>query len=285
MAWIRVKKDFPCPICEHTDWCSVAKDGKGVLCMRVDSPKPQEAGGWYHSLKDPIPAHRLRPKKAISSPAPDFSQYRDRFKMGVANPKLYHLATMLGLPAESLIQLEAGWNGKEYTFPMYDGRCECIGIRLRAEKGAKFAVKGSKNGLFVPLAGAYPDSRQTLYICEGETDTAALVAMRIPAIGRPACQTGTEYIKQFLGNTRRDVIIIADRDKPHERPDGTLSRPGIEGAQRLAQAIHGLVRGVKVVLPPLHKDVRAWYHAGGTGNAVLSLAANTAWTKKISEKT
>ncbi len=276
MPWDRCTKTLRCPVCGRAEWCGVTEDGQKARCMRVESLRPHEKGGWVHTLTDPIPVRKARPAKP-PGPVRNFRKEADRYKFGVANPKLYTLAVKLGLPAESLLAMEAGWDRKNYTFPMYDGNCECIGLRLRSENGSKFAVTGSKNGLFIPTVGVYPDSRDTLYIVEGPTDCAAMVAMGLSAIGRASCQTGTDYIKQFIRGKRRDVVIVADRDEPKERPDGTLWRPGIDGAYRLGESIRGHTRGVKVIVPPKYKDVRAWYHAGGTGNAILALAKNTKW--------
>jgi len=215
-------------------------------------------------------------KEPQSQSISNFALYRDMNKMPVNHPKLYRLAVKLGLPAVSLLAIEAGWNGKNYTIPMYNGNCECVGIRLRSQNGMKFAVRGSKNGLFIPLTGVYPDCYDTLYVVEGPTDTAAMYAMKLPAIGRPDCNSGVEYLKQFLGCKRRDVIIIADRDKPH---DATQCPPGLKGAYRAAKAIKPLVRGVKIVLPPVYKDVRQWYHAGCIKEAIIAVAKNTGWIK------
>ncbi len=276
MPWVRCTKALRCPICDKPDWCEVTEDGQIALCMRIESDKPVVKGGWTHKLSDPIPVRKARPAKP-PEPPPDFTAERDRCKMGVDHPKLYQLGVKLGLPAEALSAMEVGWDGKNYTFPMYDGNCECIGVRLRSENGRKFAIEGSKNGLFIPVIGVYPDSPQTLFVVEGPTDCAAMVAMGLTAIGRPSCQGGTEDIKQFIRGHRRDVVIVADRDPPKKRPDGTVWRPGVDGAYRLAISIRQHTRNVKVIVPPKYKDVRAWYHAGGTGNAILALAKNTKW--------
>ncbi|NWJ98358.1 MAG: hypothetical protein HXX20_21605, partial [Chloroflexi bacterium] len=49
----RVKRDRPCPICNHTDWCTFSDDEQWILCMRSEQPtsgwefiKISRNGGW-----------------------------------------------------------------------------------------------------------------------------------------------------------------------------------------------------------------------------------------------
>jgi putative DNA primase/helicase len=51
--WVRVTQASPCPVCQHTHWCSVSANGALVFCMREPSDRPakQESGqGWLHRL-------------------------------------------------------------------------------------------------------------------------------------------------------------------------------------------------------------------------------------------
>jgi DNA primase len=145
---------------------------------------------------------------------------------------------------------------------MFDARRKVIGIRLRAEDGQKWAVAGSHNGLFWPdgLAGAGP-----LLICEGPTDTAALLDLGYDAIGRPCCTGAVEMIIEVVRRLRRrDVVVVADADAP-----------GIEGANRLARALTEAGRRPKVIRPLWGKDARAWVQAGAT-RAVVDTAIQNA---------
>lgn len=269
MKWIRTTKLKPCPICEHKSWCSVSQDGSVVVCMRVESPKPCKSGGWFHNLREPV-KYKPAPHKSETELVKDFaalnSQYVD---------KLLHinrLAEKLGVSIRSLERLEAGWNGN-VTFPMRDGSERIIGIRVRCSKG-KWCVPGSKQGLFWP-EGVYSGSDYPLVICEGPTDCAALLTMGFDAIGRPACMGGTGYVIEFLKSRRRDVIIMADKDPPKQRPDGSVWYPGQEGAARLSKAIMPYVKSLKIVKPPFHKDVRQWHNAGANKEMLLSVVRNT----------
>ena len=44
--WIRVSKAAPCGICKKPDWC--CRGEKGWCCMRVESARLFNNGGWYH---------------------------------------------------------------------------------------------------------------------------------------------------------------------------------------------------------------------------------------------
>lgn len=49
----RVSHRHPCPICEHTDWCSVSDDGRAAFCMRVShgAHKVCRNGAYLHWLR------------------------------------------------------------------------------------------------------------------------------------------------------------------------------------------------------------------------------------------
>jgi len=269
MNWIRTKHGKPCPICEHDSWCSISEDGAVVCCMRAESSKPCLSGGWFHDLKEPV-KYKPAPKKAEPMPVQDFAALAAQYVENLRN--IDRLAEELGVSIRSLERLETGWNGNT-TFPMRDGRERIIGIRIRGSKG-KWCVPGSRQGLFWP-EGVYSGSDSLLVICEGPTDCAALLTMGFDALGRPACMGGTEYVIEFLRGRRRDVIIMADKDPPKTRPDGSVWYPGQEGAARLAEAILPYVRNLKLVKPPFHKDAREWHNAGATRETLLTVIENT----------
>jgi len=271
MTWVRVTRRQPCPICERPDWCSVSEDGAVVVCMRVESPKPCRSGGWFHRLTEavkpaPAPARRSRP-----APVQDFNALACHYVEQLTDIDM--LAKQLSLTVRSLERLQAGWNGKGYTFPMRDGRERIIGIRVRGRHG-KWAVPGSHNGLFWP-EGVYSGSDYPLMICEGPTDCAALLDMGFDAIGRPSCLGGVDHVIEFLKGRRREVVVVADHDEAKQRPDGTTWFPGQQGAKRLTAAIRPFVRTVKVIKPPFHKDVRDWCKAGATRAVVETIIRNT----------
>jgi putative DNA primase/helicase len=82
--WLKVSKDRPCPICQHTDWCRISPDGAVALCGRLEQGSFQRAngnGGWLHHLADSpkpgsngsgrsAPAHRARANASGAKKAP-----------------------------------------------------------------------------------------------------------------------------------------------------------------------------------------------------------------------
>jgi hypothetical protein len=155
---------------------------------------------------------------------------------------------------------------------MKNGQNKFVGIRMRA-KNKKFAIKGGKNGIFWPL-GVLPESREILFICEGPTDTAALLDLGFEAIGRASCNTGKNYIIEMIENMDRIVVIMGDKDEAKTRPDGTEYYPGQEGAIQLAADLKKHVKHIRIIKPPRQKDMRSWLHAGATKAMVMMLVDN-----------
>jgi phage/plasmid primase-like uncharacterized protein len=79
---------------------------------------------------------------------------------------------------------------------------------------------------------------------------------------------------EALSRTSVHVIIVADRDEPKHRPDGSVWLPGQEGAAKLCTAIRPFVRSLKTVKPPFAKDVRDWAGAGATHDMVAAVIRN-----------
>jgi DNA primase len=128
-----------------------------------------------------------------------------------------------------------------------------LGIRLRRTDGFKFAVKGGREGLFIP-SGVEAEAAPLL-ICEGPTDTAALLDLGFRnVVGRPSCTGGAKLLCDLTRRRRpSDVVIVADGDEPGRR-----------GAGNLASILLAHAPGVRVIAPPEGiKDAREWLKAGG----------------------
>ena len=180
-------------------------------------------------------------------------------------------ARRLGVSADSLRRLGAGlYRPGVWAWPMYgpDGVC---GIRLRSDAGKKWAVEGSKAGLFIP-DGAVPDLLTEIAVVEGPTDCAAALDLGLWAIGRPSCTGAVPCTVDVCRG--RDVVILADRDSLKTRSNGTTFRPGQEGATILARALHRQARSIKIVYPLRGKDCRAWLQAGATPAVVRCVVQN-----------
>jgi len=263
--WIRVTRHEPCTICGRGDWCGLSEDRTVAVCMRVKSDRPVRNGGWLHRVaaaSPPRPPSRVY-VPASSEPERDWHALLARWAGRTAPVDYARLAHLLGVSAASLRRLGAAVSDRPavWAFPMSDAQGETIGVRLRAEDGRKWAVAGSRNGLF------WPDDLRAegpLLVCEGPTDTAALLDLGYDAIGRPSCTGAVEMVIEAVRRLRRrDVAIMADADGP-----------GITGADRLARALTAAGRRPKVIRPLKGKDARAWVRAGATRAVVDTVIAN-----------
>jgi hypothetical protein len=261
--WRRVSKAKPCPICEKPDWCLVAADGNAAICARVESSKRCGEAGWLHQLRDEtlwrLPRHIVRQVRLTSAgPRLDLASLAAAYQQAVDPVRLDEFARSLGLSVEALAALGIGWSAENraWSFPMSDTSGHVLGIRLRRPE-CKFAVRGSKEGLFLPTMDP-ADPR--LLVCEGPTDTAALLDMGLAAVaGRPSCTGGIRLLVELAQRRRpAEVVVVADSDEPGRR-----------GADNLASVLVAYVPTVRVVTPPAGiKDARAWLQAGGTRDGV-----------------
>jgi hypothetical protein len=234
--------------------------------MRVKSDRPTRNGGWLHRIAAAPPPPRPPCRVYVpANPEPerDWRALLERWARRTSPAQCGWLAHILGVSAPSLQRLGAVVSDRlgVWAFPMFDAARQVIGIRLRAEDGHKWAVAGSHNGLFWPsdLACAGP-----LLVCEGPTDTAALLDLGYDAIGRPSCTGTVEMVIEVVRTLRRrDVVIVADADSP-----------GIDGACRLARALTDAGRRPKVIRPLQGKDARAWVLAGATRAVIDTVVAN-----------
>lgn len=254
--WIRVTRQFKCPVCNHPDWCTIGE--RWICCMRVQSVHPAKNGGWFHPIgenfKAPIPVLRE------SEPRINATEIMREYKADTSQSDVEALARRLGVTYDALSALGTGWSQQHqaWAFPMLDEYGNVIGIRLRNDSGKKWAVTGSRAGLFfVPgkLTGE-------AFVLEGPTDTAAALTIGIQAVGRPSCQGQEEMIAARLRNASR-VIIIADNDEP-----------GIKGAERLQEKI----KVPSVIWCTPTKDLREFVRNGGTMDLVRTMIKPLRWT-------
>ena len=247
-SWLRVSRKSPCPVCQKPDWCGITLDGAVVHCMRIPSGKVCGSGGWIHGAPTPM---RAEPKSTVRLPVfhrrRDFTDIARRCIGDVNERRLEGLARQLGVEDWALVAIGLGWTGRNWSFPMFDQQRRCVGIRLRTPGGRKFAVHGSKEGVFLPpgpLDGP-------LLLTEGPTDAAAMLGLGFDVCGRPSCLGGVNFSIDLARG--RDAIVVADRDEVGRR-----------GAQALAARLLLGCRSVRVIEPPEgFKDVREWAKRGG----------------------
>jgi len=220
--------------------------------MRHASDRPTRNGGYLHFLRSTMrsPLNHLEVSARPEKPPPDFMRMQREFRERVFQVPAHveRLAKDLGLPLFTLHHLGIGWSEKHraFVFPMKNADGQVIGLHLRTLSGRKISIKGSRLGLFVPN-GLKAGGR--LYLPEGMSDTAALLSLRLPAVGRPSCNTGNEHVIDLARqHGTKEAVVVADRDGP-----------GQQGAKALADALKYVVPVVKIFTPPEpHKDVRAW---------------------------
>lgn len=269
--WPNVTRDHPCPICKKTDWCAIGETM--VCCKRVPSERPAPKEGWYHPLDGHHPAPVVLPRP--EPPRPNFTKIILQWQ---SNNDVMPLAEDLGVSMESLNALGACYadSFNAWAFPMFDGYGNIIGIRLRSSDGQKWAVKGSKQGIFMTTC-AVPSCRKTewVYLPEGPTSTAALLTMGLMAIGRPNNQCGGKDVATALhARAIGRAVIVADNDSKRHDDDSEWS-PGLDGAMRFARDL-----GLKYVIwTPPTKDVRDFLHAGGTAKDIEDEVKNLIWRK------
>jgi phage/plasmid primase-like uncharacterized protein len=186
---------------------------------------------------------------------------------------LSRAAELLGLPVDPLERLNVGWSVEHQatTWPMRNTAGDVIGIRLRCPKTSKkWAVKGSRAGLFYPLDLLNIERPDRLLICEGPTDTAAMLAVGLHAVGIPNAGGGIDLLLGLCRQMRPEFIqIMADADGP-----------GAAGAERVANALE-IIAPVVIVTPVGGcKDPRAWVVQGARKEVILA-AGDAAPVRRI----
>ncbi len=249
-------KNNPCIICGKGDWCSFGD--RAMICRRVESNKRHidrggNLDGWYHFYDEKEKPAYIPPKRSAPKVETDFSGLHGLWMAATDITKIEILAEKLSVSADSLFELETcqyryrdARQCGDFAIPMRDGDNQIIGIHLRCESGEKKAVLGSRNGLFIPQC----EPQKTVYICEGASNTAALLTMGYYAIGRPSCNSGGEMLKVAIKRLSvKRIVIIADNDQVKNG-----RRAGQDGAKKLKRELG--IPSVIYQTPSPIKDVR-----------------------------
>lgn len=260
--WYRVNKKHPCAKCGRPDWCTYAEGV--VCCMRIQSDKQMGNGGWLHRTSQPIPYIAPVRKAIEEKPIDAYSMWRGWFEQ----TDHYHLdgfGMSLGVDTNCLKAIGCAWSTfNAWAFPMKDASENVIGIRLRNDKGDKWAVKGSKAGLFIPDQYSFMPDRVT-YLVEGPTDLAAAMTIGLHAFGRPACLGQEQIILNYIARHKVErLVIVTDNDEP-----------GIRGAEKLQSMLSILSC---VWIPPT-KDIREFVNLGGDYNDMQAILKDLVWSK------
>jgi hypothetical protein len=244
-------------ICNHPDWCTYTDDGANC-CMRIENDKPMRNGGWLHRETE----YRYIPPAPVKlEPEIDFVSMWRAWSNATSVFQVNTLAEQLNVSRESLESLNCVWAGSAFAFPMRDHTGKMIGIRLRDPNGHKYAVKGSRQGLF--LVNERP--QRTTYLLEGPTDTAAALTLGLNAFGRPACLGQEDLIRKYLKRYSVErLVIVTDNDEP-----------GIRGAVKLQDSLPIL----SCVYVPPTKDLRELVRLGGSKELVESGVKDLVWSR------
>lgn len=257
---------FLCPFHDdHNPSMSVNKDGQYAghfKCWACDE-KGSPATFARKMGQEPVSTYRpsrRKHTKAIASLKPEqIADCQVKYMLYKDRSVFQKLSDNLGISCEILSRLQVGYDGHAFSFPMAGGNNEIIGLRLRTLDGLKYALRGGKNGLFVPLWNFNP--RYDILITEGESDCAAALQMGFQAIGIPGKSQCKEILAEWLVNRCfGSVVIVADNDDA-----------GQDGAKELAKYLafeHSIA--VKIISPPKeYKDLRQWFINGARASEVI----------------
>ena len=246
------------------DW-RAARDQYAERLGLPTAPPPRPSAGGRRPRRTP-PARRIRSRRpAASGPDPRVPVIERECRAALTRRELNALASATGLPADALARLGVGWSERltAWTFAMRAADGTVRGIRTRTPAGAKRAVTGSRDGLFLPddWTADPPDRPDRLVIAEGPTDAAALLAWGFVAAGRPSAHGAAGIVGDLAARLKPgEVVILADPDDA-----------GRAGAANLAAGLLPSVPRVRVCEPPPGvKDARGWFLAGGTAAEVAA---------------
>jgi len=268
-GWKRVSRHCRCTICGKPDWCIYNESKNLACCPRVWSDRPFGSAGYLHDMNENGESHNgkvLSFSKRVVPARIDFKRLSHSHFCAISNGMHRCIEEdMAPCSSRSMRLLGIGWSDVHdaWSFPMRDGDGKCVGIRLRRRDGRKFAVGGSRNGLFIP---SMVHEGGPILVCEGPTDTAVALDLGFYAIGRASCSSGAIDACRFIRNHgAAPVVIVADADGP-----------GVLGARRLAEHL-GNLTDVAIIRPRRGKDLREWVASGATNRDLRLAIENATW--------
>lgn len=139
------------------------------------------------------------------------------------------LCKQLDVSAGSIERFRVGYEGSAYTIPMYRHHLYVDGIQKRFPDGHKQNIKQSRLGMFMPRFMC--DDTETLYICEGFSDTIAVANLGFNVIGIPCTCFDLKIIRTIVIDLYfhfgiQDIIVIPDNDEV-----------GIESAEKIRKGM------------------------------------------------
>lgn len=262
-----------------------------MLCMRVESDRACETGGWYHDYNSgairpvaPTVKAKIQSIQTLSNASALMELWREKtqwddyayltdelFGPYISEFETEALVSLGAARALPYSQLGRIIHPNAWAFPMSQPTGSIEGIRLRNNEGLKWAVAGSKAGLFMPDETI--EKQDIVFLPEGPTDTAAALLMGLYAWGRPNCNSGVVMIREAMKiHQIRKAVIVADND---ELKSQKIGRPGIEGARKLQKEL-GFPSCI--FIPP-KKDLREYLKAGANHDMIMSAIKQKIWTR------
>lgn len=226
--------------------------------MRVHNSHPTKNGGYWYPDGEEKPA--FVPKEEPEIPEINASQLMNEFRSNTKPEWVARLATQLGVSTGSLNEVGCAYAAphKAFAFPMVNGQGKTVGIRLRADSGEKWSVKGGREGIFIGNGRWH-----TAYVVEGPTDLAACLDLGLWGIGRPSCRGSVAHTQVTINRLHiQRAILVSDNDTP-----------GIDGAKALAKELQ--IPCAAMLLPS--KDMREFVRYGGTRAVIQSLEEKLVW--------
>ena len=161
------------------------------------------------------------------------------------------MARKLGVSTYILDEMGVGRWDNEWHFPMFDENNQIIGIKIRNLLGEKWCLKKSKLGI---CKSRYFNPQLPAYICEGESDTAAMLSKGYNAIGRPGATSPLKIVLKLLKDCP-EINIMADNDSHGQ---------GWNTARHFAKVLYenDSNRRIYLIIHNMYKDVRAWINSG-----------------------
>ena len=98
-------------------------------------------------------------------------------------------------------------------------------------------------------------------VCEGPTDTAAMLDLGFNVVGRPSCNSGNSLIQEITSGL--PVSILSDTDD--------VGRAGALQLKKTLSQDKG--KQVSIIEPKSGKDAREWVASGATRHEVMEMIA------------
>lgn len=278
-----------CPVCGHRDRCKYAIEYPEELrlCFRASDERingfrrirrtsecstyiragaelERRGGTNGRAGGSPRPTNRRGPSEPPRSPPKaDLDQLAAKHAKSVTDGQVEALARELGVSSASLRAIGIGFDGANYCFPERNASGTVTAINARLANGEKRVGAGQHRGLILPEN--LDELSDPVLIPEGPSDTAALLAMGLTAVGRPMAKGGAALLAELLDG--REVLVVGENDKA-----------GLEGAEETASRLAAAWNmSVSWALPPkANKDAREYLvgHASespeATGRGLLA---------------